>query len=87
MQHQLGGKDIKVPKYTLRRKSTGEEWDITVPFDELARQLEDEDITMKLPTPNFASNTTSNLRRAGGEWQDHLGRIKKGAGKGNTIKT
>ena len=76
-----------MPKYTLRRISTGEEWDINVLFDELARQLEDEDITMKLSTPNFATNTTSNLRRAGSEWNDHLSRIKKASGRGNTIKT
>jgi len=76
-----------MPKYTLKRKSTGEEWDVSVPFDELARLLEDEDITKVLSTPSFASNTVSNLRRAGGEWQDHLNRIKKGSGRNNTIKS
>jgi len=76
-----------MPKYTLKRKSTGEEWDVNVPFDELARLLEDDDITKVLSTPSFASNTVSNLRRAGGEWQDHLNRIKKGSGRNNTIKS
>lgn len=76
-----------MPKYTLKRKSTGEEWDVSVPFDELARLLEDDDITKVLSTPSFASNTVSNLRRAGGEWQDHLNRIKKGSGRNNTIKS
>ena len=86
-QHLTGGKDIRVPKYTLKRISTGEEWDITCSFDELAQHLEDDDITKVLSTPAFSSNTVSNLRRAGSEWNDHLSRIKKGSGAGNTIKT
>ena len=84
---QLGGKDIKVPKYTLKRISTEEEWDVVCPFDDLARMLEDDDIVKVLSTPSFAGNTVSNLRRAGGEWQDLLGGIKKASGKDNTIKT
>jgi hypothetical protein len=77
-----------MPKYTLKRISTGEEWDVTCSFDELAHHLSiDDDIVKVLSTPAFAGNTMSNLRRAGSEWQDHLGRIKKGSGSGNTIKT
>lgn len=76
-----------MPKYTLKRISTGEEWDIICSFDDLARQLEDEDITKVLSTPAFSSNTVSNLRRAGSEWNDRLTQIKKGSGSGNTIKT
>lgn len=56
-------------------------------FDDLAQMLEDDDIERVLSTPHFSGNTVSNLRRAGSEWQDHLSRIKKGSGRGNTIKT
>lgn len=76
-----------MPKYTLKRISTEEEWDVTCSFDDLAQMLEDDDITKVLSTPAFASNTTSNLRRAGGEWQDLLGGIKKASGRNNTIKS
>ena len=76
-----------MPVYTLRRKSTQEEWDVNVKFDDLAQLLEDDDIEKVLVPVKFASNTTSNLRRAGSEWNDHLSRIKKGSGSGNTIKT
>ncbi len=76
-----------MPTYTLKRISTGEEWDVNVPFDDLAQILEDDEITKVLATPSFVGSTTTNLRRAGGEWQDLLGRIKKGSGRGNTIKT
>ena len=76
-----------MPVYTLRRKSTDEVFDVNIKFDDLAQMLEDDDIERVLSTPHFAGNTVSNLRRAGSEWQDHLNRIKKGSGSGNTTKT
>ena len=76
-----------MPVYTLKRISTEEEWDVNCSFDDLAQILEDDDIIKVLSTPSFAGNTVSNLRRAGGEWQDLLGGIKKASGKNNTIKT
>lgn len=76
-----------MPIYTLHRKSTDEYFDVNMKFDDLAQLLEDDDVERVLSTPHFAGNTVSNLRRAGSEWQDHLNRIKKGSGSGNTIKT
>ena len=76
-----------MPIYTLHRKSTDEYFDVNMKFDDLAQMLEDDDIERVLVPPKFVSNTVSNLRRAGGEWNDHLSRIKKGSGSGNTIKT
>jgi len=76
-----------MPIYTLHRKSTDEYFDVNMKFDDLAQMLEDDDVERVLSTPHFAGNTVSNLRRAGSEWQDHLNRIKKGSGSGNTIKT
>ena len=75
-----------MPLYTLKRLSTGEEWDINVPYSELKDYL-NEDVVKVLSTPGFAGNTTSNLRRAGSGWNDLLGQIKKGSGRGNTVKT
>lgn len=37
--------------------------------------------------PGLVSGTKSALTIAGKDWQEHLGNIKKGAGKANTIKT
>ena len=86
--NQIGGKDIKVPKYTLHRKSTDETFDVDMKFDDLAQLLEDEDLERVLVPPNFSSTgMRSNISKAGSEWRDLLGRIKKGSGKGNTIKT
>jgi len=76
-----------MPVYTLHKKSTDEYFDVNIKFDDLAQLLEDDDIERVLVPPKFVGNTVSNLRRAGGEWNDHLSRIKKGSGRGNTIKT
>jgi len=47
-----------------------------------------EDVVKVLSTPGFSTDGgRGTLSRAGSEWRDHLNRIKKGSGKGNTIKT
>ena len=37
--------------------------------------------------PGLTSGVKSALAMAGSDWQEHLGNIKKGAGKDNNIKT
>lgn len=75
-----------MPVYTLRRKSTEEEWDVNIPFDDLAQMLEDDDIIRVLKPVKFSANgTKDNLSRAGSDWKDHLKNIKKASGRGNTI--
>ncbi len=77
-----------MPVYTLKRISTDEEWDVNVPFDDLARMLEDDDIIKVLSTPGFSTDGgRGTLSRAGSDWRQHLDRIKKGAGRNNTIKS
>ena len=76
-----------MPLYTLKRLSSGEEWDVNVPYSELQEML-NEDVVKVLSTPGFSTDGgRGTLSRAGSEWRDHLDRIKKGSGKGNTIKT
>ena len=76
-----------MPLYTLKRLSSGEEWDVNVPYSELHEML-NEDVVKVLSTPGFSTDGgRGTLSRAGSEWRDHLNRIKKGSGKGNTIKT
>jgi hypothetical protein len=43
-------------------------------------------LKIQLQPLNPISDTKSTLTRAGGDWQDHLKNIKKGSGRGNTIK-
>jgi hypothetical protein len=77
-----------MPKYTLRRISTNEEWDVNCSFHELAPILEDNDIVKVLSTGNFVSSikTHANSNTSDG-WKDLLGRIDKGAGRQSKIKT
>lgn len=76
-----------MPKYNLKRLSTGEEWEVTCSYDEVTEMCKDDDIVKLLSTPNFTSDGgRGTLSRAGSEWRDHLGRIKKNSGAGNTIK-
>ena len=83
-----GGKDTKVPKYTLRDIKTNETWDVTCSWNELQTILDEmPNVVKELSTPAFCCNTMSNLRRAGSGWQDVLNGIKKASGAGNKIKT
>lgn len=40
-----------------------------------------------ITAPAITSGTGSNLKKAGSGWRDLLGRIKKGSGRRNSIKT
>lgn len=77
-----------MPLYTLKKVSTGEEWDVNCPYEELQSLLdENSDVVKVLSTAKFSSNgVKDNISKAGGEWRDLLGTIKKGSGKKNTIK-
>lgn len=75
-----------MPTYTLRNKKTKETWDVICSYDKMQEQLSDE-IEHVLGTPGFITMHGGTLSRAGSEWKDHLNRIKKASGKGNTIKS
>lgn len=75
-----------MPLYTLRRISTGEEWDVNCPFHDLAPMLEDDDVIKVLSVPKIVSGVGSLQSKTDDGWKETLGRIKKGAGRDNTIK-
>lgn len=75
-----------MPTYGIRNKKTKEEYEVICSWNELQNILEDEDLEQMLSTPKFVTDSMSTLRRAGSNWQDLLGRIKKGSGKDNNIK-
>ncbi len=74
-----------MPIYTLRKISTGEEWNVNCTFHELAPMLEDDDIIKVLSVPKIVSGVGSNLSKTDDGWKETLGKIKKGAGRGNTV--
>ena len=47
---------------------------------------DDHDLVQMLVTPTIISGTGSLLSKTSDGWKDHLKEIKKGSGKGNTIK-
>jgi len=75
-----------MPIYTLRKVSTGEEWDVNCPFHELAPMLEDDDILKVITPPKIISGTGGVLSKTDDGWKEQLGRIHKGAGKNSNIK-
>ena len=77
-----------MPTYTLINKETQEEGDTEIiSYEKLQEFLSaNPQYSLKLTTPGFISDSKSVHRRAGSEWSDMLKNIKKGAGKGNTIK-
>jgi|TARA_B100001094_G_scaffold261045_1_gene261691 hypothetical protein len=77
-----------MPIYNLKRISTGEEFEVTMSWNELQETLNvDPDLFQMLSTPKFVTDTKGTLSRAGSDWREHLGRIKDNSGRGNTIKT
>lgn len=74
-----------MPIYTLRRISTEEEWDVNCTFHELAPMLEDDDVIKVLSVPKIVSGVGNLNSKTDDGWKETLGRIKKGAGKGNTV--
>ena len=86
-QLQHGGKDIRVPTYTVKRKNgEGEEWDVICSYKELQEILEEYDLQQVYKPIAFVSGTRSHATsRTDDGWKDHLKEIKKKAGRGNTI--
>ena len=79
-----------MPLYTVKDIKTNSQWDVTCSYDELQEMLDNRPDLIKVVTvPNFSTSggaTHLNSKTSDG-WKDLLGRIKKGSGKGNTIKT
>lgn len=76
-----------MPTYTLKNKNTDEQWDVICSYDDMKAMLT-EDIVHVLVPPNFVASTATHANSSTSDgWKDLLGRIKKGSGKNNTIKT
>lgn len=76
-----------MPFYTLIDNKSKEEIEIMVSHNEMQAMVDTGKWTLKLSTPKFVSQVGSTMRKAGSEWHDHLDRIKKKSGKGNTVNT
>lgn len=75
-----------MPTYTLRKLSSDEVWTVNIPYDELKQILEDDDIVKELSTPKIVTGVGSLHSKVPDGFKDKLKQIKKGSGKGDTIK-
>jgi len=77
-----------MPTYTFKDTNTGEVFDKFLKISELDEYSESNPHLEKvISAPNLISGVKSARQMAGSEWNNHLERIKKGSGRGNTIKT
>ena len=87
---RTGGKDIKVPKYTLKKwvdaKNRYVEWDVDCPSDELDAICNEYNAERVLKFPGVVSSQGSLLSKTSDGWKDNLKIIKDKSGRGNTIK-
>lgn len=76
-----------MPTYVFRNKETDEIEEHLMRVSELDDfKLNNPNLVIQLQPMNMISDSKSVLTRAGSEWQDHLKNMKKGSGRGNTIK-
>ena len=76
-----------MPTYVFKNSKTEEVEEHIMKIAELDKFKEDNPhLKIQLQPLNPVTDTKDTLTRAGGEWQDFLKGMKKGSGRGNTIK-
>ena len=85
-QRLIGGKDIKLPRYTVKPLEEGDEYDIECKSEELDAYLKKHNCIKVLKFPGIVTMHGSLLSKTDNGWKDRLKQIKKGSGAGNTIK-
>ena len=61
---------------------------MTLPISKLDQYKEDHpELESQITAPQIITNAKSTLSMAGKDWENHLDKIKKGSGKGNTINS
>jgi|AACY02.1.fsa_nt_gi hypothetical protein len=78
-----------MPIYEFKDNETNEVHDVMLKISEYDQYLNDNPNMKRVYTvaPALTSGHKSARQIAGSDWNDHLKRIKAGAGKNNTIKT
>jgi len=75
-----------MPSYTFRNKETGEVTDEFCSLAERQEKLDSGKYEQIIGRPKIISMRGDAISKTSGDYRDLLKRIKKGAGKGNTIK-
>lgn len=75
-----------MPTYNMKYRPTDEVHSMILTLAEREELLKDPEWEQMLATPGFVTMPGGTLSRTSGDFRDLLKTIKKGAGKGNTIK-
>jgi len=75
-----------MPSYTFKNKETGEVTDEFCSLAERQEKLDSGKYEQIIGRPKIISMRGDAISKTSGDYRDLLKRIKKGAGKGNTIK-
>ena len=88
-QPLIGGKDLKVPTYTVRKLDDPDknEWDINCSYEELQQICDEYGLEKVLKPVGFISQSQSTMRKAGGEWNDFIKKVDKKAGMKSKVNT
>lgn len=78
-----------MPIYEFRNTETDEVFDVSLRMSEYDQYIKENPNLVRhySKAPGLTSGSKSALTTAGKDWEGHLNRIKKGAGRDNTIKT
>lgn len=78
-----------MPTYTVRKANSEDthEWDLTCSYEELVQTCEEYGLERVFKPVGFITATEGKtMRKAGGEWQNFLQKVDKGAGRNSKIK-
>lgn len=75
-----------MPTYTMRNLETDEVRDMIMSLKEREDLLATGKFKQELATPGFVSMTGGTLSKTSGDWKNLMTKIKKQAGRGNTVK-
>ena len=76
-----------MPTYDMKHIETGETKTVVVSIDTMMEMKKEGWVVVHNTVPPIVSMHGSTLGKTSGDWKDHLKRIKKHSGRGNTINT
>ena len=75
-----------MPTYTMKNIESGEVTTVILSLREREEMLASGLFEQQLSTASFVSQTGGTLSKTSGDWRDLLKKVKKEAGRNNTVK-
>ena len=76
-----------MPTYTFKNLKTGEVKDEIMSISDIEKLTSEGEWKQVIGAPQLVTHVGSVVTKTSQGWQDHLKKIKKSSGSGNTIKT